>query len=233
MKLTQFIISAIAIGYLNIANAQEIEKKQPLTIDSYLIGKQKQQELEATEKKYSTQQIYDGIRSAGELYSMELSEAIQKGTLKGWSLASANFDRGLRLKDLLSGRAEQGDGLALFYSGLLAGEYAEKIQKNATSRSLNEMAQEEYRKSINYFKKACNLNWGSACWNVGVIYRDGTGVIPSGLAASEWFYKSGMIFLKANDRENALTALEAIQAIDKQHILGKKLSDALIKTAPK
>ena len=57
--------------------------------------------------------------------------------------------------------------------------------------------------------------------------------MQSRLAAIEWDYKAGLGFLRLGQREKALAALEAIQSIDKNSPLARKLEASLAQGAPK
>jgi hypothetical protein len=109
---------------------------------------------------------------------------------------------------------------------------AEAFGKSGSPVSVR-LKNEHYRKAVDYYKKACAAKVYEGCWNIGVIYQSGLGETRSRLAAAEWFYKAGVGYLAINERERALGALEAVQSIDFNGLLAKKLSLELQKGAPK
>ena len=194
----------------------------------------KQLEADLRERGRSPEQIYNSLRFADSMYKFELSSVWVPDPLKSKYkeiCGPGSFDlycetknsiEVRRLTDILKNRAASGDSVAMFYMGL---------QTSKTAKTLN--STEDYEKAATYYKQACNAGVADGCWNVGAMYADGTGVIKSGLAAAEWFYKAGIGYLKIEERERALAALETIQKIDKAHPLGSKLDALLQKNMPK
>lgn len=140
------------------------------------------------------------------------------------------------LKSLLESKANSGDVNAIFYFAMLIKTEAISKQVDGEkyqSSTLIEESKNEYDLAMSLFKKAGAAGISAASWNVAVMYANGYGTTTSKLAAIEWFYKAGIEFLKSGHREQALAALEAIQAINKDSDLGKRLERQLNKGAPK
>lgn len=71
--------------------------------------------------------------------------------------------------------------------------------------------------SLTWWRKAATHKSPDAMFDLGVAYADGQGVPASGAAAADWFYKAGVAYLKAGDRDNALTALQNIRVLQRQY----------------
>lgn len=139
------------------------------------------------------------------------------------------LDEMFRIKKELNAIADKGDVTAMFYTGLLKSEYAKVLED---SKNLVE-ANKEYELAADYYKRAGDGGSLNAYWNVAIMYERGRGVVKSNSAAIEWFYKAGIQDLKYKRREEALAALDAIKALDKEHRLGKRLQIELEKNEPK
>ena len=117
-------------------------------------------------------------------------------------------------------------GLAAFYAAVIAQEDAKRLGQSDARNKL-------YEKAVWYWKVAGDAGDPGAYWNLAVMYLKGEGVMQSRLAAIEWDYKAGLGFLRLGQREKALAALEAIQSIDKNSPLARKLEASLAQGAPK
>jgi len=58
-----------------------------------------------------------------------------------------------------------------------------------------------------------------------VMYANGQGVMESGAAAADWYYKAGLSYLKDGDRDMALTSAERIKNL---HVPNAFLADKLL-----
>ena len=140
------------------------------------------------------------------------------------------------LKSLLESKANNGDVNAIFYFAMLINTEAISKQVDGEkyqSSTLNEESKNKYDLAMSMFKHAGAAGISAASWNVAVMYANGYGTTTSKLAAIEWYYIAGIVFLISGDREQALAALEAIQTIKKDSDLGKRLEKQLNKGAPK
>jgi TPR repeat protein len=134
-----------------------------------------------------------------------------------------------RLQETLNVRADAGDANAMFYTALLKVERAKRTVRSSSKLD----ATKEFESAADYYKRAGEGGAIGGYWNVAQMYANGTGVIQSKSAAVEWFYKAGTAYLSVGLREKALASLDAIQSIDKEHRLGKRLQTALTKGEPK
>jgi hypothetical protein len=180
----------------------------------------------------SSQQVYDAMRHAENIYNLETASGqCPTNDRSGfWGLCvTENSKSEFRLREVLRSRADAGDPVAMFYQGVML------TQSGARRRDTEigiKARKEAYEMALGYYKKACAAAISEACWNVADIYAKGLGETKSELAAAEWYYKAGISYLKNDEREQALAALESIQKIDKAHPLGKKLNLLLQKGAP-
>ena len=181
----------------------------------------------------SSQQVYDAMRSAEAMYEMETAnDQCPTNDRSGfWGLCKTeNLKNEFRLREVLRVRADAGDPVAAFYSGVM-------LSKSSARHSNTEIGikarKQGYEIALGYYKKACTAAISEACWNIADIYSKGLGATKSGLAAAEWFYKAGLSYLANSQREEALAALEEIEKIDPKHALASKLQTQLQKGAPK
>jgi S1-C subfamily serine protease len=81
--------------------------------------------------------------------------------------------------------------------------------------------------SAEWYKKAAQQNFSIAQYDLGMLYATGAGVLQDTELAIQWFYKAGLSYLKENDNEGALTALDAINKLVPGHDLAASLKERL------
>mgnify|MGYP000222725478 CR=1 FL=1 len=177
----------------------------------------------------SSDQLYKSMRFYETMWRLE-EEKKPKGDW-GWIPNSKNFDEMFRIQGVLEKRAQLGEAKASFYAGILALETANMYAKTYSKQS--SLYEENYDVALRHFKQAGNAGFPSGYWNAAVMYEDGTGVMRSSTAAIELYFKAGLGYLGTNEREKALSSLEAIYRIDKNHELAKQLESQLKKAAVK
>jgi TPR repeat protein len=177
--------------------------------------------------------LYRQIRFLDSLIQMESEARIRKGDFQ-FLPGGETFNKKLAVSKDLDALVKSRDPSALFYSGLLKSEFADRIS-SSVDRSANALglASEEYSGALSLFKMAGDSGVISGYWNVAVQYEKGQGVIASPLAASEWYYKAAQAYLREGDRERAIAALEAIKRLTKDSPLSIRLETALKKGEPK
>jgi len=115
--------------------------------------------------------------------------------------------------------AEQGDAEAQFFLGLMY--YGAELGLT-----------KDYKEAIKWYRKAAEQDYAMAQYNLGFMYSKGFGVIQSGTAAADWFYKAGMTYLRDGKKEDALRCVEVIQGMAKdpqREIPNSFLADKLMK----
>lgn len=178
-----------------------------------------------SEADLPSEKLYQNMRFSESMWRLE--PAGKYGSRGPWIPDSENFDEMFRLRKMLEERAEKGDAIAMFYVAIVESETAATHAKGSLSST------QHYAVALRLFKQAGDNGIYDGYWNVAVMYANGEGAIQSQLAALEWYFKAGLGYLKIDDRERALSALEAIQRIDKHHNLAKRLAAQLQKGAPK
>jgi TPR repeat protein len=70
---------------------------------------------------------------------------------------------------------------------------------------------------VKWYRKAAKqgLARARAQFNLGAMYANGEGVMKSGAAAADWFYKAGLSYLKEGKRDKALHCVEVIKNLPK------------------
>jgi TPR repeat protein len=172
----------------------------------------------------SSQQVYDSMLSAENLYRIEtVNDQCPSNDRSGfWGLCvTQNSINEARLREVLRSRADAGDTTALFYWGVMTARSG-AYRINDTTEIGIKARKKNYDIALSYYKKACPAI-SEACWNIADIYVKGLGSTKSTLAAAEWFYKAGVGYLANGQREEALAVLEAIEKIDAKHSLAVKL----------
>jgi TPR repeat protein len=185
----------------------------------------------------STQEIYGRIRALEPLINkLEVARYLnEKGEVKALAdlgyapkdpaLSSDTYETESQgLLGILEARGSKGQALAAFYTAMFAQEAAKRLAPSDASNKL-------FEKAVIFWKRAGDAGDPGAYWNLAVMYQRGEGVMKSKLAAIEWDYKAGVGFLNQGQREKALAALEAIQAMDRNSSLGRSEAQ-LAKGAP-
>jgi TPR repeat protein len=192
----------------------------------------------------TAEQVYNKIKYIQSLPSLapwlvEGRELLQQTTINAEDSLKTTYQRDneiSRLKKSLETKVNHGEPIAMFYAAMLKEDdarfdraFSEKYQNMSRIKDSNE----KYDLAIQLFKQAGDAGINAAYWNVAVAYENGFGNTTSKLAAIEWYYKAGVGYLKDGYREQALAALEAIQAIRMDSELGLRLEKELNKGAPK
>lgn len=218
---------------LSTANAQTAPEKSLAEMASEL-------DPAARYASQPTQQIYERIRTL-EVFMGKLAIARSlktTGEAGAKALASLGYAPGdpvpgseayetekQVLLNILEGRGTKGEALAAFSTAMFAQEAAKQLAPSEASKKL-------FEKAVVFWKRAGDAGDPGAYWNLAVMYQRGEGFVQSRLAAIEWDYRAGIGFLRIGEREKALAALEAIQAMDRNSALGRKLAAQLAKGAP-
>ena len=177
----------------------------------------------AQQEKDSTEKVYQSYRAANSRFLAEFQETKRTGDHKRVR-ASKNAAEASRLKKIIEARAAAGDEVAQFYSGVLDSEKAAAREAESKSSGTH-----DYQKALGNYKQACAAGIVAGCWNAAIMHANGEGVPRSGPAAVEWFYQAGVGYILLGQRDKALAALAAMQNIDKEHALCKKLRAQLPK----
>jgi TPR repeat protein len=183
----------------------------------------------------TAEQVYKEYHATSGLIQLEMNAKIAKGDFALPSVEpGSSFERSMQLQAELDRMANGGDPGGLFYSGLLKHEFGVKLNGSSSATDATvRLANDSFKEALQLFKRAGDAGEASGYFNAGAMYRNGDGVVKSNLAAAEWYYKAGFAYLKHSDRESALASLEAIQKLDKNSALAKKLEAALRRGGPK
>lgn len=68
---------------------------------------------------------------------------------------------------------------------------------------------------VKRFRLAAEQGNEFAQYNLGRKYDNGEGVLRSGAAAADWYYKAGLAFLELGQTDKALLCVERIQNLEK------------------
>lgn len=131
-----------------------------------------------------------------------------------------------KLVDELGELAKQGDLDAQYLFATI--RYTDgKVSNNVVPG--NEHARRAFTEAEKWFRAAAARESADAAFELARMYANGDGVVASTYAAVEWFYKAGELYLKQNERELALTALESINNLAPDHFLAKQLFSKIYK----
>jgi len=72
---------------------------------------------------------------------------------------------------------------------------------------------QDYAEAAQWYRKAAEQGNAGAQFNLGVMYANGQGVMQSDTAAADWYYKAGLNYLKAGNRDKALTSAGRIKKL--------------------
>jgi len=73
------------------------------------------------------------------------------------------------------------------------------------------LAKQDDAKAVKWFRKAAEQGNPDAQFKLGAMYATGRGVLQSATAATDWYYKAGLSFLKQGKRDDALTSVGRIK----------------------
>ena len=67
---------------------------------------------------------------------------------------------------------------------------------------------------MKWYRLAAEQGDASAQYFLGEMYALGDGVLRSGAAAADWYYKAGLAYLEEGKREDALLCVERIRYLE-------------------
>jgi len=145
------------------------------------------------------------------------NNATRKIDPQAFEKASSIIVEQINLRSALEQLAQKGDTDARYYIGLL--EYVEGRASEDTAHSQNDpnwlvIAREDFAKSVKWLKPLAEEGYPAAQWRYGNLFAEGRGVNQSSSNAIEWWLKAANKYLKAGDREDALTLLDAMSQLD-------------------
>lgn len=156
---------------------------------------------------------------------MELYRMLPSGGSAFANLMAPELVRATAFTTALERRAAAGDAQAAFYAGLRRLNMCNGMAKANMGASARECQAE----AMQYFEQAHRAGIAEATYNIGTMYENGEGVLPSKLAASDWYYQAAQRYSVVGDRSRALTALEAALAAAPDHGPAKRLRSELMK----
>ena len=95
--------------------------------------------------------------------------------------------------------AEQGYARAQFNLGVMY-DFGEGVPENDAE-------------AVKWYRLAAEQGHADAQYNLA-NYATGEGVLRSGAAAADWFYKAGLAYLKLGQKEDALRCVERIRNLE-------------------
>jgi len=72
---------------------------------------------------------------------------------------------------------------------------------------------QDYAEAAKWYRKAAEQGVADARYNLGWMYANGRGVMQSGAAATDWYYKAGLSYLKEGNKDMALNSVEQIKKL--------------------
>jgi TPR repeat protein len=75
----------------------------------------------------------------------------------------------------------------------------------------------DFSEAMQFYLKAAEKDIPEAQFNLGVMYSNGEGVLKSSLAAIEWYSRAADTYIAEGRRDDALTALERMRALEPNH----------------
>lgn len=136
--------------------------------------------------------------------------------------------RAISYSTVLKERSDSGDPVASFYFGARQWNMCLQMEKQQ-SDIWAKQAKECWQEVLPAFKRASDAQIGDASFNIGKLYENGFGVMPSKLVAAEWYVKSANQYNKKKDRDEALTSVERALYLVPDHPAALRLKKLMLK----
>lgn len=129
----------------------------------------------------------------------------------------------------LEARRKDGNPEGAYYHGVYNLRICGGLELGDTEGNFTHTVRECFIESLDSFKIASAARMGSASFSIGRMYEKGWGVLPSKLAAADWFTKAAQQFSESSSREQALTSIEAALTVAPDHPEALRLKNRLVK----
>lgn len=136
--------------------------------------------------------------------------------------------RAISYASVLQKRGESGDPYASFFYGVRQWDFCLQLQRQQGD-GWTKQAKECWQGVLPAFKRASDAQIADASFNIGKLYENGFGVLPSKLVAAEWYVKSAEQYNKAKSRDEALTAVEKAVDLVPDHPAALRLRKSMLK----
>ncbi len=130
-----------------------------------------------------------------------------------WDSSYKNKLFNLLKKDYYYGKLGTGNGFKAalkWYEGIALGDVAAQFNLGLLYNGQGH-DRHDYRQAVQWWRMAADHGFAAAQYNLGVMYNKGQGVVKSGAAAADWYYKAGLSYLKEGSKEEALQSVERIK----------------------
>lgn len=117
------------------------------------------------------------------------------------SKKTSDFLKGSSCLKVLKERRDQKEPSASYHYGVFMLTLCDGIKQRKDATDI-------CKDSLDSLLIASDGNYPEAMYFIGIIYRDGLGVIESKLIATDWFLKSAKLFQKDGKKDKALISLE-------------------------
>jgi len=133
-----------------------------------------------------------------------------------WDASYKNKLFNLLKKDYYYGKLGAGSGFKTalkWYEGIaLGGDVAAQFNLGLLYNGQGH-DRHDYEKSAQWWRMAADHGFAAAQFNLAIMYAFGHGVMQSGGAAADWYYKAGLSYLKMGSKEEALQSVERIKTL--------------------
>lgn len=136
--------------------------------------------------------------------------------------------RAISYASVLQKRSDSGEPLAAFFNSVQHWDFCLQQQKQQGEIWVSR-ARECWQGVMSGFKRASEAQIGDASFNIGKMYEEGFGVLPSKLVAAEWYVKSAEQYNKTKSRAEALTAVERAVNLVPDHPAALRLRRSMLK----
>ena len=172
-------------------------------------------------------ELYDEILLSEQQGRLMFDQSF-KGLPVDQKKLQSNFQEGLAADNDLEQLAKTGDIDARYYKGM----YQIHVGNSelATARQKPEFstyADQDFKKAVEWLKPLAEQDIPQAQWVYGQLFEKGNGVNKSISNAIEWWFKAAKIYLKAGDREDALTLFDMMRNDDQSSPQVAKLQKLL------
>jgi TPR repeat protein len=211
LALVLTLSATLAMGQADDVASQQ--SKQPSSTD---------QELEKLKIDADKLTSYDIFKQ------LEATEAVQASMNTFSDSWFAYTPKLMAFGAILDKRRKNGQPDGAFYFAAHQWKYCVRLQMQ-TKSVLVEQASQCWIETIEAFKVASTAGIGDASFNIARQFENGYGVLLSKFAAADWYIKAAEQYNKTNDRDQALTAVEAALGIVPDHPAALRMKRVMLR----
>ena len=227
----------ITLLFAVTANAAEpnAEWKYDPNSPAAIAAKEQYELYERDGQVLDTSKLYEEIRRLNTAKEARITAVLiaKNNPVDAWAESIKITDDDMRkmsYEKILRIRSDKGEPVASFYYAVNQWDFCIQMQNSKnTAEAWAQHTKECWQRVIPALKRASESQIAAASFNIGRLYENGFGVLPSKLVAAEWYVKSADQYNKEKNRDEALTSLESALNLVPDHPTAIRLRKAMLK----